>query len=123
MAVGSDRSGARWTAHADLVLLRRCRRTAPDWSAYAGSVSAQGRSDRAQARAQRSIADVRMGAFLHPLTLTGPTGTRQHMDALVDTGAAFTTVPAPTLEALGVEPHRTMRFRLADGRLVDWRLG
>jgi len=64
-----------------------------------------------------------MGTFFHPITLIGPTGASETMEALVDTGASFTTVPASVLERLGVRPHRSMRFRLADGRLADWPLG
>lgn len=64
-----------------------------------------------------------MGTFFHPITLIGPSGERETLEALVDTGASFTTVPASVLERLGVRPHRSMRFRLADGRLADWPLG
>ena len=33
----------------------------------------------------------------------------------MDTGATFTSVPAPVLERLGVVPHRTVALRLANG--------
>jgi predicted aspartyl protease len=45
------------------------------------------------------------------------------LDAIVDTGAAFTTVPASLLEELGVRAHRTVRLRLANGERVEWRMG
>lgn len=64
-----------------------------------------------------------MGTFLHPVTSIGPTGARETLEALVDTVASLTTVPASVLERLGVRPHRSMRFRLADGRVADWPLG
>ncbi|MFQ5861268.1 MAG: hypothetical protein ACE5IG_06955, partial [Dehalococcoidia bacterium] len=64
-----------------------------------------------------------MGTFFHPLTLIGPAGTRETLEALVDTGAAFTTIPAPVLEGLGVRPHRRVHLRLASGQVVDWELG
>ncbi len=64
-----------------------------------------------------------MGTFFHPITLTAPSGASETLEALVDTGAAFTTVPAPVLERLGIRPHRTAKLRLADGHLVEWRLG
>jgi len=64
-----------------------------------------------------------MGTFFHPITLIGPTGASETLEALVDTGAAFTTVPSTVLESLGVKPHRTVRLRLADGRVVEWELG
>ncbi len=64
-----------------------------------------------------------MGTFFHPITLIAASGERETLETVVDTGAAFTTVPAPVLERLGVKPHRTVRLRLADGRIVEWRLG
>lgn len=64
-----------------------------------------------------------MGTFFHPITLIGPEGQRRTLEALVDTGAAFTTVPASTLEALGVRPFDSLRVRFADGRTETWRMG
>lgn len=64
-----------------------------------------------------------MGTFFHPITLIAPSGASETLDALVDTGAAFTTAPAEILERLGVRSHRTVRLRLADGEIVEWRLG
>lgn len=45
------------------------------------------------------------------------------IEATVDTGAAYTTVPARLLRDLGVEPLGTRRFLLADGRRVDMDYG
>jgi predicted aspartyl protease len=45
------------------------------------------------------------------------------LEAIVDTGAAFTTAPASILDRLGVQSHRTARFQLANGQRVEWRLG
>ena len=56
-----------------------------------------------------------MGTFFHPITLVGPTGRRLTVDALVDTGSTFTSVPTDILADLGVEPRREVRLRLADG--------
>lgn len=42
-----------------------------------------------------------MAAFSYPLILIGPAGS-EAIEALVDTGASFTTVPAPLLERFGV---------------------
>lgn len=64
-----------------------------------------------------------MGTFFHPITLIGSGGTTETLEALVDMGAAFTTVPAPLLERLGVRPHRRVRLRLANGEIVEWELG
>ena len=43
------------------------------------------------------------------------------LDALVDTGASITSVPASVLQDLGVEPLAQRRFRLAQGeaRVMD----
>jgi predicted aspartyl protease len=64
-----------------------------------------------------------LGTFFHPITLIAPSGATETLEALVDTGAAFTTVPAPVLERMGVRSHRTAKLRLADGDVVEWRLG
>ena len=65
-----------------------------------------------------------MGTVTHPITLTTPSGDRTEIEeALVDTGATFTTVPAPILERLGVTPHRTVNLRLANGQRELRRIG
>ena len=64
-----------------------------------------------------------MGTFFHPITLIGPTGHRRTVDALVDTGSTFTSVPSDILSELGVESRREVRLRLADGRTHLQRLG
>jgi predicted aspartyl protease len=64
-----------------------------------------------------------MGTFFHPITLTGPTGASQTVEALVDTGASFTSVPASVLESLGVRPFRRARLRLANGEIAESDLG
>ncbi len=43
--------------------------------------------------------------------------------ATVDTGAAYTTLPARLLRELGVTPTGRRRFLLADGRRVDMDFG
>ena len=45
------------------------------------------------------------------------------IEATVDTGAAYTTLPAPLLRELGVEPRGKRRFLLADGRRVEMDYG
>src|SRR3990170_5365063 len=64
-----------------------------------------------------------MGTFFHPITITGPTGASETVEALVDTGASFTTAPAALLERLGVRPHSTTRLRIATGEVVEWPWG
>ena len=64
-----------------------------------------------------------MGTFFHPITITGPTGESETVEALVDTGSTFTTVPRPVLERLGVVPFTRGRVRLANGQVVQAELG
>ena len=47
----------------------------------------------------------------------------ERVDAWVDTGAFYTNLPRPILEALGVVPHKRERFMLADGRIVESDIG
>lgn len=63
-----------------------------------------------------------MGRFTHPITLIAPSGT-ETVEALVDTGSTFTSIPAPVLERLGVRSYRTVRLRLANGRVHECSLG
>ena len=63
-----------------------------------------------------------MSTFFHPITIVGTDG-EETVDALVDTGADFTTPPAPLLQRLGVKPFRDARMRLADGSTAVWSLG
>ena len=65
-----------------------------------------------------------MGTFTSPLRISGmdERETRE-IEATVDTGAAYTTLPASLLRELGVEPVGRRRFLLADGRQVDMDYG
>ena len=49
-------------------------------------------------------------------------GPPRALEALVDTGASFSVVPRPILEALGCQPIRMQRVTLADGRTDRWPL-
>ena len=65
-----------------------------------------------------------MGTFRVSLEIGDPAGRHyETVEALVDTGAMYTTVPAPLLEHLGVVPHVLDTFILADGRRVDRDIG
>ena len=64
-----------------------------------------------------------MGTFTHPITLIGPAGEKQTVEALVDTGATFTSIPRGILTELGVESRREVRLRLADGKSHTQQLG
>lgn len=55
------------------------------------------------------------GAVAHPERPR----TQVEIDLLDDTGAAYTWIPQPTLEGLGISAARQQRVRLADGRIVE----
>jgi predicted aspartyl protease len=44
-------------------------------------------------------------------------------DVLVDTGADATWVPRTVLDALGIRPERSERYRMADGRVLEREVG
>lgn len=61
-----------------------------------------------------------MGTFRYPLVIRSRDGTqRQVIEALVDTGATYTWIPGPVLEALGYRATLRRRLRLADGRVIE----
>ena len=65
-----------------------------------------------------------MGTFSWPLRIAGMDGRQSRdIEATVDTGAAYTTLPARLLREIGVEPTGQRRFLLADGRRVDLHYG
>ena len=65
-----------------------------------------------------------METFSHPITLISPAGDRtESLTGLVDTGATFSSAPAQVLTGLGVTPQRSIRLRLADGRIVQHDVG
>ncbi len=45
------------------------------------------------------------------------------VELLVDTGATYTVLPASLLKKLGVKPYRSVRLRIADGRVIEKPLG
>ena len=47
----------------------------------------------------------------------------KRIDAIVDTGAAYTTLPTRLLRDIGVEPVGQRRFLLADGRRIFMEYG
>ena len=65
-----------------------------------------------------------MGTFRVTVEVGDLASTRWHaVDAVADTGATYTSVPADLLEALGVTPHVRASFVLADGREVERNVG
>jgi predicted aspartyl protease len=62
-----------------------------------------------------------MGTFTTKLKVWNPADPEkaEELEALVDTGAAFSWVSRTRLERLGVTPSRRMPFRTIDGRLLE----
>ena len=65
-----------------------------------------------------------MGTFRVNLEIGDPGGQRfEQVEALVDSGATYTFIPRSVLGALGVQPHRTMSFQMADGSRIQRDFG
>ena len=67
-----------------------------------------------------------MGTFRIDLEIESPfeEGRRATVrGALVDTGAESSWVPAPILESLGIRRRKTMRFRQANGEILERWMG
>ena len=46
----------------------------------------------------------------------------EDVDCLVDSGAVYSLIPGRTLRKLGIKPHSTREFVLADGEVIRRRL-
>ena len=65
-----------------------------------------------------------MGTFSWPIRISDLAGRRSRdLEAIVDTGAAYTTLPACLLHELGVAPLGARRFLIADGRRITMEWG
>lgn len=65
-----------------------------------------------------------MGTFHWPLTVLSADGDREEtVEALVDTGATYTSLPASLLARLGVVPQRHLEFELANGEVIEQQIG
>jgi predicted aspartyl protease len=65
-----------------------------------------------------------VGTFRIQIEIGDPTGQRfESVEALVDTGATYTTLSASLLARLEVVPHTRDAFILADGRRVERDIG
>ncbi len=65
-----------------------------------------------------------MGVFHVELEVGDPQGQNyQVIEAMVDSGATYTTMPASLLRDLGVEPRNNRTFVLADGSQIRRGLG
>jgi len=65
-----------------------------------------------------------VGTFHYTIEIGDPQGTHfEKVDALVDTGASYTALPASLLRRLGVTPHDRVLFILADQRQIERDVG
>ena len=65
-----------------------------------------------------------MGTFFWPMTVESSDGeTVETVEALVDTGASYTSLPASMLRRLGIVPRRRLEFELADGSVMEQEIG
>ena len=67
---------------------------------------------------------IAMATFSVEVVVGNPdTTARETVDALVDTGATFSIMPASLLGRLGIEPTKTRRLRLANGEVEECQTG
>lgn len=66
-----------------------------------------------------------MGLTHQKLTLkeTHRSKKKADVDFLIDSGAVYSLAPAKVLRKLGLRPHRTVEFSLADGRTITREVG
>ena len=65
-----------------------------------------------------------MGTFRYPIQIGTPDqGRFEQVEAWVDSGAAYTWIPAPLLRRLGHTPRFRRRFRIAHGRFIEREVG
>ena len=65
-----------------------------------------------------------MGLFSVSLQVGNPfTDQSETVEAVVDTGAVDSVMPALLLRRLGIEPTRTRRYRTASGERVEYGVG
>ena len=65
-----------------------------------------------------------MGTFKWPLRIASMDGQQaREIEATVDTGASFTTLPSSLLRELGIEPMGKRGFLLADSRRIEMDYG
>ena len=65
-----------------------------------------------------------MGVFRTEIRLSPLDQSRfETVDAVVDTGASYTTVARSVLDRLGIAPEVQRQFRLANGQIVNFEVG
>lgn len=65
-----------------------------------------------------------MGLIQVNIRVSNPASDEERtVEALVDTGSLYTTVPASILRDIGAEPIGPMNFELADGNVIETDVG
>ena len=65
-----------------------------------------------------------MGIFNWPLRISSmENGSPRDIEAMVDTGATYTMLPASLLREFGIAPTSKAEFELADGRMIEMDIG
>ena len=67
-----------------------------------------------------------MGIFritVHIESHARPGELKEIANVLVDTRSEGTWIPRPVLESLGIQPKKSVRFRVADGRAIERQAG
>jgi clan AA aspartic protease len=65
-----------------------------------------------------------MSTFSVPIEIGDRAGNRwESVEALVDTGSSYTSIPSDVLARLGVQPRQRRRFRTADERSIERDVG
>ena len=65
-----------------------------------------------------------MGTFKYPFRVSDMDNQNTlDVEATVDTGALYTTLPGSLMRQLGIEPMGTRRFLLGDGRRIQMDIG
>ncbi len=65
-----------------------------------------------------------MGTFNYPMQISSlDNSSPRDIEAMVDTGAAYTMLPASLLRELGIEPVSRAVFELADKRTIEMDVG
>jgi len=64
---------------------------------------------------------LRMGTFREPIRFSVLNDGQkfESIEAVVDTGAAYTWIPAPLLQKMGVKPVRKQKLKIANGEVIE----
>jgi clan AA aspartic protease len=65
-----------------------------------------------------------VSTFTVPISVSGAeAGESESLEAWVDTGSLYSWIPEDVLARIGVQPHGTRNFTLADGKDIDREVG